>query len=631
MAIKNLGRVKGENGKSAYEIWLEQGNTGTEQDFLDSLKGEKGEPGEGGGSVDIGSVQFDLVEQPVLIQTMSTTLAVEEEQETADISASVNLFNKEKVKDNYIVVPTVSVDSALDGEEYPQNNYALTNFIKVKPNTSYTITGVGGGKNVGALYDKDKSLPCVEYIRLDTIPSGKFTFTTTEDTQYLRVNIFKGSYSVNTYMVCEADKYPDSYVAFVDGSQLGETYTVTYNTNNHGEQPEAVSGVTSLPNPLPTLTASGYVFAGWYLDEGLTQIATGGATISADTTLYAKWVEEEIETYTITFEENGGSEVQDLAGQTEIPSSLPIPVRNGYLFEAWYTDSALTNLAVAGTELISNITLYAKWSKEPSEPIEGVQNVVANFNGQQLEEYMLEGLKINKENVIGLDDGDTSQTNYNVGGGYPEKMAFIGDSLTYGSTVTGGSPYYYQNYYNYPYFACGKLNAKEYTKIAIPGGTSTTLWERRATDISNITDSVAVIFLGTNNGLSNTISTDCDGDDPSSYANTLVGNYGKIIKTLQNNGNKVVLCQCFHTTNNLTNTNATISALGERFGCDVVLISQETRTELMLQKYHTAYNGTVDNIHFNNIGHLKFAEVVCEQLKQFMFENPYKYEMYKPM
>lgn len=27
----------GEPGKSAYEIWLEQGNTGTEQDYLNSL------------------------------------------------------------------------------------------------------------------------------------------------------------------------------------------------------------------------------------------------------------------------------------------------------------------------------------------------------------------------------------------------------------------------------------------------------------------------------------------------------------------------------------------------------------------------------------------------------------------
>ena len=31
---------KGENGKSAYEIWLEQGNAGTEKDFLNSIRGE---------------------------------------------------------------------------------------------------------------------------------------------------------------------------------------------------------------------------------------------------------------------------------------------------------------------------------------------------------------------------------------------------------------------------------------------------------------------------------------------------------------------------------------------------------------------------------------------------------------
>ena len=38
----NVGRVR---GLSAYEFWLSQGNTGTEQDYLDSLKGEKGDSG----------------------------------------------------------------------------------------------------------------------------------------------------------------------------------------------------------------------------------------------------------------------------------------------------------------------------------------------------------------------------------------------------------------------------------------------------------------------------------------------------------------------------------------------------------------------------------------------------------
>lgn len=36
---------KGTDGKSAYQIWLDNGNTGTESDYLASLKGEKGEEG----------------------------------------------------------------------------------------------------------------------------------------------------------------------------------------------------------------------------------------------------------------------------------------------------------------------------------------------------------------------------------------------------------------------------------------------------------------------------------------------------------------------------------------------------------------------------------------------------------
>lgn len=38
----------GSDGASAYEIWIDEGNSGTEQDFLDSLKGEPGEKGKDG-------------------------------------------------------------------------------------------------------------------------------------------------------------------------------------------------------------------------------------------------------------------------------------------------------------------------------------------------------------------------------------------------------------------------------------------------------------------------------------------------------------------------------------------------------------------------------------------------------
>lgn len=37
--------TQGEAGKSAYQVWLDEGNTGSEEDFLNSLKGEKGADG----------------------------------------------------------------------------------------------------------------------------------------------------------------------------------------------------------------------------------------------------------------------------------------------------------------------------------------------------------------------------------------------------------------------------------------------------------------------------------------------------------------------------------------------------------------------------------------------------------
>ena len=66
-------------------------------------------------------------------------------------------------------------------------------------------------------------------------------------------------------------------------------YTITYNMNGHGTQIESATNQTVLPNPLPTPTADGYTFGGWYTDASCNTAATAGAAISDDITLYAKW------------------------------------------------------------------------------------------------------------------------------------------------------------------------------------------------------------------------------------------------------------------------------------------------------------------------------------------------------
>ena len=78
------------------------------------------------------------------------------------------------------------------------------------------------------------------------------------------------------------------------------TYTVSYNMNGHGDAIASVEGVTALPSTLPTPTATGWKFGGWYTDSGLTTAATAGASISDNTTLYAKWTEKAAATVSIS-------------------------------------------------------------------------------------------------------------------------------------------------------------------------------------------------------------------------------------------------------------------------------------------------------------------------------------------
>ena len=66
--------------------------------------------------------------------------------------------------------------------------------------------------------------------------------------------------------------------------------------------------------------------------------------------------------YTITYETNGGSAVENACG-TKLPSPLPTTTQDGYNFLGWYTDVDLTNQATAGADITKNTTLYAKWEK----------------------------------------------------------------------------------------------------------------------------------------------------------------------------------------------------------------------------------------------------------------------------
>lgn len=74
-----------------------------------------------------------------------------------------------------------------------------------------------------------------------------------------------------------------------------ETYTLSFVINGHGEQPETLMGINTIPSTLPVLTDVNdrYRFDGWYTDERFIIKAQPNEILLSDQILYAKWVDTE--------------------------------------------------------------------------------------------------------------------------------------------------------------------------------------------------------------------------------------------------------------------------------------------------------------------------------------------------
>lgn len=93
------------------------------------------------------------------------------------------------------------------------------------------------------------------------------------------------------------------------------------------------------------------------------------------------------QTYTVTFDANGGS--VDTNNKEVIPGEtygeLPKPVRDGYTFSGWFTEAENGEQVEETTlvELTANQTLYAHWTeKTDSEKVSEVKTIVSNAVAQ---------------------------------------------------------------------------------------------------------------------------------------------------------------------------------------------------------------------------------------------------------
>lgn len=114
-------------------------------------------------------------------------------------------------------------------------------------------------------------------------------------------------------------------------------------------------------------TREGYRFDGWYTDEAYTAKYSFGASVTADTTVYAKWVQR----VTVTFDSNEGTSVDPQTFDANTKATKPSdPTREGYRFDHWCVNDdcssagSCANAFNFGAPVTANTTAHAKWVKQ---------------------------------------------------------------------------------------------------------------------------------------------------------------------------------------------------------------------------------------------------------------------------
>lgn len=143
----------------------------------------------------------------------------------------------------------------------------------------------------------------------------------------------------------EANKYTITFDPGIDGTVSEQTKEVSY-------------GDTYETLPIPT--KPGYIFDGWYTEDGNKIEENDVIDILDDIKVTAKWKGEQ---YTLTFDYNGGTGNEtNRTIQNGLPyGTLPIANKTGHTFKGWFdsNDKKVESSEIVNTT--SDIILYAKY------------------------------------------------------------------------------------------------------------------------------------------------------------------------------------------------------------------------------------------------------------------------------
>ena len=207
-----------------------------------------------------------------------------------------------------------------------------------------------------------------------------------------------------------------------------DSYTITYNLDsgtNDGTNPDTYtieSDTITFADPVKT----GYTFAGWFTGENftpgneITQIASGS---TGNVAVYAKW---SVDSYTITYNLNDGTNNLSNPAEYTIESAtitFADPAKTGYTFAGWFTDvdctpgNEITQIASGST---GNVAVYAKWSVDSYTITYNLNDGTNNLSNPA--EYTIESATITF--------ADPAKTGYTFAGWFTDVNCTPGNEIT---------------------------------------------------------------------------------------------------------------------------------------------------------------------------------------------------------
>lgn len=192
----------------------------------------------------------------------------------------------------------------------------------------------------------------------------------------------------------------------------------------------------------------------------------------------------------------------------------------------------------------------------------------------------------------------------------------IGDSVTAG--VGTGVLGEHLHKYAYP-TRLAKMIDWTIENAGFGGITALGWWQTKFANYDYSQYQLAIIELGYNEGLTDTLETDCAGSDYTAYADTNTGAYCKIIEGIKAaNPNALIVLIISSAMQASGNTYKVIGDIGEKYSLPVINLTDPTYIDLNVPEYH---DNSGDYVHFNALGYIAKAKYIHAGLTDYFINN----------